>query len=109
MRAGALVFVALVGCYDSTWGERERSQRRNAHHYTPPTLSASSTSKSVQPQPVRIWATPKFTAQTIDWQRDARDLVAGANTVLEGDAGVRLEIQSMQLWEGDRDDITAQL
>lgn len=47
--------------------------------------------------------------QAMDWQRDARDLVEGANTVLEGDIGLRLEVDSMSTWENDREDAAAQL
>lgn len=99
----------LAGCYDSTWGERERSQRRNAQHYTPPTLQASGSLKAKEAQRIRIYATPKYVGQAMDWQRDVRDLVEGANAVLEGDIGLRLEIESMRTWESDRDDAAAQL
>jgi hypothetical protein len=109
VRLGWIGLIFVMACYDSTWGERERSQRRNAAHYTPPTLQASGKLRATQPQRIRIFATPKYVGQAMDWQRDARDLIDGANAVLEGDIGLRLEIDSMNTWDGDRDDAAAQL
>lgn len=108
MRLPWLLLLLTTACYDSTWGERERSQRRNAAHYTPPTLQASGKLRATQPQRIRIFATPKYVGQAMDWQRDARDLIDGANVVLEGDIGLRFE-ESINAWDGDRDDAAAQL
>jgi hypothetical protein len=110
----ALAFgsVAAVACYDSRWGERERSQRHNAEHYAPAALSAAGTGAPLSKHTfrVRIYATPKYAAQTVDWKKDTRDIIEAANRLLEPELGAHLAVDGMTSWDpqlGDDDLQTA--
>jgi len=103
----ALVFpvLALTGCflgYDSRWGQETTAQKHNAEAARPasltPVSSAGPTANAAHVFKVRIWATAQFTAQTMDWKHETREILDSANTVLLHAASTRLEIASMESW-----------
>ena len=121
-RVLAVVLLALGvnGCfYDSRWGEAKRAQARNAARLTPATITSSSSSSSSSSSPssnagsdvqvsppaatralrMRIYASTAYEAQTIDWQRQVRDLIDDANPILAAALGAHLELDTMQTWD----------
>ena len=95
---------ALAGCYDSTWGQAKASQRRSAQAATP-SLSPNETSttpKLVKPAKkmrIRVIATPRYAAETLDWHKQVQELIDDADDVLGPDAGIKIEIDSMGTWD----------
>ena len=55
---------------------------------------------------MRVYATAAYASQTIDWQRQVRDLIDDANELLAPSLGARLEVETMALWE-DAGDATS--
>lgn len=115
MRAlAAVCLVAAItsfatGCYDSTWGESKRAQTRNAAHAAPAALTAQAASSDDEPAAtpvrarvyrVRVYATPLYQAQTVDYERQIRDLVEEGNRILAPSVGVKLDIESVVTWTG---------
>ena len=112
MARGALVLAltpSVASCfYDSTWGEAKRAQKRIAAQATPATLRRSPASddgasegRSLAPAKafrMRVRATPQYAAQTVDWQKQTRELVDDANQILAPSVGVRLDVESMVAW-----------
>jgi hypothetical protein len=118
-------FVALVvaslasaACYDSRWGEAKRAQQRNAARATPATISANEgdgntdgngeagrAPRMVRPYRVRAWANARYAGQSIDWEKQIKELVDASNQVLAKDLGVALTIESIRSWalESDAD------
>ena len=98
----AILGCASIACYDSRWGERTRAQRHNAEHMAPSELGASPATAGARSIAtttfhLRALATAQYTAQTLDWQRDFKELVARANAVVEP-LGAHLEVDSMSSW-----------
>jgi hypothetical protein len=98
-----LLCACLSSCYDSTWGETKRGQARNAKAATPAQLETSETDphrlpKATHTYRIRIFASPNYVTQTIDWQKQVRTLVDDGNDVLGPDLDAHLEIESMSSW-----------
>ena len=100
-----------MACYDSRWGERERSQRHNAAHYAPAALSAGPSTGKLAKRTfrVRIYANAKYAAQTVDWKKDTRDVFDAANQLLGPELGAHLAVDGMTSWDLDADDMQAAL
>ncbi len=100
----AVISVALASCfYDSQWGEAKRAQQRAAARATPTAISTSPTDDgepraTAKPIRVRVHATSLYAAQTVDWQRQVRDLVEDANRTLAASVGAKLDVVAMQSW-----------
>jgi hypothetical protein len=53
---------------------------------------------------VRVVASVKHAAQTVEWQRQARDVFEDVNRVLEPALGLHLDVESMRAWNAPADD-----
>jgi len=98
-----LIFSMIsTSCYDSTWGETKRGQARNAKAALPASLEPRTEAPRLAPAAhvvrVRIYATPSYVSQTIDWQKRIRDLLEDTNDVLTSDLAIKLEAESMSSW-----------
>ncbi|WP_394841474.1 M12 family metallo-peptidase [Pendulispora brunnea] len=120
--SAALVAVPLLqGCaagpsstpvmtvFDSRWGESKRVQQRNAAAAAPATLRSAPVEGGPSRGPVhvyrvRVYATPAYAAQTMDWKHRVLDLVDDANAVLEPSLRVRLQVESCRDWSLDQED-----
>jgi hypothetical protein len=97
----AVSVVALAGCYDSRWGETKRAQQRAAQVATPAALRPAGDDDArarVATFRVRIVATARYAGQTVDWQKQTREVVVLANRILEASAGARLQIERLAEW-----------
>jgi hypothetical protein len=96
--------VAIVACYDSRWGEGERTAKHNAQYLTPAEISASPASSNAPAIArvfhVRVFATTSYTTQTVDWKSDFKEVLAYANKVLGPGFDVRIDVETSSLWEG---------
>lgn len=106
MRLALLLVAGSVGCfYDSSWGHETTAQKHNAEAAKP----ASFKNESAGPMPakashtfkMRVWATPQYASQTLDWQHDFREVVETANDILLKSADTRIEIAAMSSWPAD--------
>ncbi len=92
----------LEGCYDSRWGQAEKSARNNAAAWSPAKLGAPSGSAAPKTAAhvfkVRFHATAKYAAQTVDWKHDTRDLVDGADELLVSGFSSRLDVAALESW-----------
>ena len=97
-----LTFTSLassIACYDSRWGERTRTQQHNAAHLAPAALSGSPLNSgapaiAAKTFHLRAHATAQYSAQTVDWQHDLKEVVTRANAVVEP-LGAHLELDAM--------------
>ncbi|MBI2396061.1 MAG: hypothetical protein HYV09_41240 [Deltaproteobacteria bacterium] len=113
MRALGIVLgvsAILGGCfYDSSWGNRTTAQKHLAAAERPASLSPASIERAPKVAKhvfkVRLWATPQFSAQTMDWKHEMRAVVDEANTVLVHAASTRLDIASLESWASPQDDL----
>jgi hypothetical protein len=102
-RLGILIVLAAAGCFfDSQWGEAKRAQQRAAAHATPNAI-ATAPVDDAQRGPtttlrMRVHATQEYATQTIDWQKQVRDLVDDANGAL-APIGARLDLVAMEAWK----------
>lgn len=113
-----LLAASLAGCfYDSSWGHETTAQKHNAEaarpaSFTAPTESSGApANKASRTFYIRVWATPQFASQTLDWKRDFKDTLATANDILTVAADMRLEISSIETWPSPppQDDMHATL
>jgi Matrixin len=114
---------ALNGCffgYDSRWGQSKRIQQHNAAaaapaalEATPPpeTSSAAETrsAQGVRAYRVRVYATPAYEAQTLDWHRRVSEIIEDGNLVLGPSVGARLTIESFNDWSVEEQSLSGAL
>jgi hypothetical protein len=100
--------VACFGGYDSTWGAQKRAQRREAATAGPAAIEAPTAKPAAAAGHVfrvRIWASPTYASQTVDWRAHVRALIEDVNQVLPGAIDVRLDVESLSVWdEAPKDD-----
>jgi Matrixin len=98
--AFALAHSACFLGYDSRWGETKRAQQHAAKAATPESLHAddAKTSTGLRTLRVRLHATPAYAQTTVDWQKQARDVVDEANRMLGPAVGVRLDVKDATSW-----------
>ena len=116
----ALSALVTSACFDSRFGEAKRAQQANAARLTPATLTsagappegAALATRAPAPRTyrIRVYATPAYTAQTIDARRQLSALLDDASPILAA-LGARLTIESFTPWEdaGSEDDLRAML
>lgn len=106
MRTSVLAsFVALLGCYDSTWGESKRAQEHTAAAMAPSALHGEGAAPvPVHPFRVRAFATPAFAAETLDWAKELAAIVDDANQIATPAIGLRLVLVSTTPWPGKAPD-----
>lgn len=83
------------GCfYDSRWGQQAKAQKHAAQRSTPHALHASTTAKpaATRTLSLRAYATPAYAASVVDWQKQLRDTVERANSILTPEFAARVEI-----------------
>ena len=107
----ALAALSLTACfvgYDSSWGQAKAAQQRLASASTPASLGASAAEPGHgQPKHtyrVRLRPDAHYQAQTVDVDRQLRELVEDANRVLEPGLGLELEIDAIRPWVFDGDE-----
>ena len=107
----ATAVVATNACYDSSWGATKRAQTHNAARAMPATLGATSDEGKPPPRArayrVRVYATPGYATQNLDYSREIRGLVDAGNEILGPGLGAHLEIESLATWSdaGSEDDL----
>ncbi len=118
--------VLLGGCffYDSSWGQAKQSQRSVAQHMTPQRLRPTANgqlesdgglpnarSNEQQVLKLRVHATAKYLATTVDWQRRLAQTIDDANRVLGPTIGGKLEVAQVASWTpaASEDDLAALL
>jgi hypothetical protein len=99
---GLLAFATsscFVG-YDSRWGQQTQAQKHLAAHATPHELHGQTSGLSaLRPRralKLRVYATPRYAASVIDWQKQFGTLLECANSVFVPDFGVALEAAEMR-------------
>ena len=107
----ALLPILLVACLDPHRAEVKRIQQQNLAYETPAALHAEASHAAARPFNMRVYATPEYVAQTLDWQRHVRAIVDDANAVLAPELKVRIEITEMRVWQptANRASLTALL
>lgn len=104
-RSILILLLALPGCfmgYDSRWGQAKAAQQHAAQAATPTDISAGDAGERparARTMRVRVYATEGYAAQTLDWQRQVRDVFDDANGVLGPAVGVRLEPEGFASWD----------
>lgn len=94
---------ACFGGYDSRWGEQKRAQRREAATAGPAAIESPSAKPAAAAGHVfrvRIWASPTYASQTVDWKAHVRAVIEDVNQVLPGAIDVRLDVESLSAWDG---------
>jgi len=110
MRTGWFVALALsgavLGCYNSQWGEAKHEQERAMARATPPKLLRAEAHGTITPLTVSVHAaaTSRYTSQVVDARRQFEEAVAENNRVLSG-VGITLRVDSFEVWETDEDDL----
>jgi hypothetical protein len=103
--ASVLVCAPLVACfagYDSRWGEQKRAQQRAAATAGPAAIEAPSAKLASAAGHVfraRIWVSPTYVSQTVDWRGHVRAVIDDVNQVLPGAIDVRLDVDALALWD----------
>ena len=88
------------GIYDAIWGN-EANQKRVAAQYAPASLKrsdAASQTAVAQKLAVRVYATPRYAKETLDWQQQFARVVGDANPTLRADLGVELDVVEYLTW-----------
>lgn len=97
-----VVFASAAGCfYDSSWGSVKRAQARNAAHAAPAKIASDDhehRAGRARTYRIRVYVGDRYAAQEIDWDRSVRDVVSGANDVLEPELGATLDIDRARPW-----------
>src|SRR5262245_52861722 len=93
--------VPSCALYDAIWGN-EANQKRVAEQRAPAALRRDS---EVPPDAsvarklgVRVYATPRYAAATVNWQHQFDQVVDDANPTLRADLGVELEVVEYLVW-----------
>jgi hypothetical protein len=101
--AVGLSALSLSSCflgYDSRWGQQTQAQQHLAAHATPHDLHAQATGLGARPArrtlKLRVYATPRYTASVLDWQKQFGTLLDCANSVFLPDFGVSLQAVEMR-------------
>lgn len=107
------LLVPSCAIYDAIWGN-EASQKRVAAQYVPASLKRESETPSdatTRKLPVRVYATPRYSTATFDWQHQFARVVADANPTLRSDLGVELKVVEYRIWNdaGSEDSLPALL
>jgi len=112
-RAALVSITALcMGCFlgiDSTWFQNRQTQSNIAASGTSKFASDGPSVKITNTFKVRVYATPKYVAENIEWQKQTKEIVEDASDVLAGAIGVKLAIQSQSAWSEDSTDLDATL
>jgi hypothetical protein len=107
----ALAALSLSACflgYDSSWGQAKAAQQRLAAVSTPGAIAPSTGDPGhVQPKHtyrVRLRPNAHYLAQTVDAERQLRELVEDANRVLQPGLGLELDVDAIRPWSLDGDE-----
>jgi hypothetical protein len=109
--SGALVALSLPACflgYDSSWGQAKAAQQRLAASSTPTSIGVETGDprhgQAKRTYRIRLRPNAHYLAQTVDAERQLRELVEDANRVLESGLGLELEVETIKPWSFDDDD-----
>ena len=101
----ALCFgLAHQGCaiFDALWGQEKASQKRVAAQRAPATLHGQDETEkpkgTARRLAARVYATHRYAAAVLDWQRQFDDVVRRANPTLHADFGIELEVTEYRTW-----------
>jgi hypothetical protein len=109
--AAVAVLFSLASCgYESQWGAAKRAQRRVAADIQPATISpalgkGTTSDAGKRSLLLRVRPSGRYLAQTVDAPKRIADLVDDANGVLAPTLAVRLEVERIQPWSTDADEI----
>jgi hypothetical protein len=103
--AVAVAAAPLVACfvgYDSSWGSAKGAQKRAMASAGPATIETGSAKpgSATRVLRARIVASAAYVSQTLDWKAHVRALVDDVNLVLPGMVDARVEIASIESWDG---------
>jgi hypothetical protein len=112
----SLSTLALGACfigYDSRWGETQRAQKRVAAQSGPATISASPAASNESPTAgalrhvwrIRVRPTARYLAETVDAPKQIADVLEDSNRVLEPALSLHLEMDRLQPWSRETDDV----
>ena len=94
-----LLGFAVSSCfmgYDSRWGQQKQVQKHLAAHMTPHELRGNSLSAggrvAQRTLKLRVYATPGYASNMLDWQKQFGKLLDCANSVFVPDFGVAFEV-----------------
>jgi hypothetical protein len=106
--ACALTLTACFMGYDSRWGQAKAAQQRAAAQATPepigPSEEAPVSTARQHTYRIRLRPNAHYLAQTIDAERQLRELVEDADRVLEPTLALHLELDETKPWAFDQDD-----
>jgi hypothetical protein len=106
--ACSLALTACFAGYDSRWGQAKAAQQRAAAQATPepigPNEEAPVSSARQHTYRIRLRPNAHYLAQTIDAERQLRELVEDADRVLEPTLALHLELNETRPWVFDEDD-----
>lgn len=101
MRSLGFAVLWLTGCfYDSSWGHETTAQKHNAAAAKPASFKADNAPQKQAKYTLRmrVWVTPQYVSQTLDWQHDFTEVVETANDILLKSADVRIRLAGMASW-----------
>jgi hypothetical protein len=109
--AAGLAAASLSACfvgYDSSWGQAKAAQQRLAARSTPGSIGAATADqgheRSKRTLRIRLRPDTHYLAQTVDAERQLRELVEDANGVLAPGLGLELEVDAIRGWSFEDDD-----
>ena len=110
MRVALLLLAGSLGCfYDSSWGHEKTAQQHNAEAARPASFKSESSgampAKAAHVFKMRVWATPQYISQTLDWQHDFKEVVETANEILLKSADTRIELAGMSSWPAGEENL----
>jgi hypothetical protein len=94
--------------YDSRWAQQTQSQKHLAAHATPHELHARASGLSAprarRTLKLRVYATPRYAASVLDWQKQFGALLECANAVFVPDFGVEFSAVEMRSFHPQADE-----
>jgi hypothetical protein len=100
--SGALAALSLPACflgYDSSWGQAKAAQQRLAASSAPSSIGVETADHGHGHEKhtyrIRLRPNAHYLAQTVDAERQLRELVEDANRVLESGLGLELEVETI--------------
>lgn len=96
--------LSVTSCFfDSRWVEQKRAQEAALQHATPKELAAAEgpegrPSAALRVMRISAHATPRYSAEVVDWKRQLDTLIGQANLILGPALGIRLEVAEAKVW-----------
>lgn len=99
---GVAALALTTSCfYDSRWGESKRLQEAAAKRATPRALQPTGGEEGaarLRVMRIHAYASPRYTAEVVDWRRQLEALIDDANRLLGPTLSIRLEVATAATW-----------